>query len=582
MPALPAAQQALHIYMAEWRLDGAVSRAVEAISLGVTVEALRQEVPDTAILEEIEYQARRLAKLQVEPARLHQLLSHYDAVLLREIDQHQPQARSTVRMVVGHYHLFITNVINMALYQLWRSDSRLLEELSALELANDSVGNLRKRIIRMLREWSGADAACIRLQDLPLSISYDAPFPVRSGHALLPPWRLGSATGHAADAVGLPADHAGGQGADAGAPPSPPLLRTAPADLPVCVLLRAANTASCDAAVEVLLNARWRHRFAAVWSLPIQAGSHLSGALQLGFRKPMEWLPSERALLGQVCERLGLALTRCLLVTGIAAREAQVRQLATHLQVVEERERKRISQELHDEAGQSLLYLRLQLEMLEKSLPDEQSSLRGSLQAAREQVESIIVEIRRLLAALSPKVIEQFGLSAAIRHQLKEFLKVFPVKVDLDNQLPEGVVVSDAASMVIYRFVQECLHNILSHSQADTVKIRSAIADGFLVWQVTDNGVGFVLDEAQRRQGSLGLRGIRERIFLMGGTVRIDTAPGQGTVVTATLPLSADAASHAYPHAAVFDAIRTSSAETTGRSSRAKTAQKRTYKAEQK
>jgi two-component sensor histidine kinase len=220
----------------------------------------------------------------------------------------------------------------------------------------------------------------------------------------------------------------------------------------------------------------------------------------------------------------------------------QVRQLASHLQQVEERERKRISRELHDEAGQSLLCLRLQLEMLENSLPKELKKLRGELRQSRQQVETIIVEIRRLISALSPTVLEQFGLVAAIRHLLKEFLRVSQAQVELTIDLPENLEISNGTSMVAYRFVQEALHNILSHSKADTVKISASLVDGQLVCQVSDNGVGFRVREVQQQDHSFGLRGISERVLLMGGTVVIASEPGEGATVTARMPLMEDPA----------------------------------------
>jgi signal transduction histidine kinase len=266
------------------------------------------------------------------------------------------------------------------------------------------------------------------------------------------------------------------------------------------------------------------------------------GVLQIAFLRSYDWLPSEEAVLIQVSERVGLALTRCELVSGLSSREKQVRQLASHLQQVEERERKRISRELHDEAGQSLLCLRLQLEMLENSLSRRQKGLKEELRRSRQQVETIIVEIRRLISALSPTVLEQFGLVSAIRHLLKEFLRVSQAELELTIDLPEDLEISNGTSMVAYRFVQEALHNILSHSKAETVKIFAGLDDGQLVCQVSDDGVGFRVREVQRQDHSFGLRGISERVLLMGGTVDIASEPGEGASVTARMPLTEDPA----------------------------------------
>jgi signal transduction histidine kinase len=494
--ALPAAEQRFLRYLQTMDLGIQESKSIRGISLGSVLNAVRCCYPSETVLEEIEYQARRLAKLQVDPTVVHTALSGFDQAILEEVETRHPDKSFVTRMIVNHYHLFVTNVINVTLYQLWRADSKLLEDMSAVELAELSEKDLRSRIVFLVKCWSGADAVAV----------------------------------HAASASAV---HTGGasrtNGTDEG--------YRWPSELAAPLSLRVSDPGDTR-----ILTPRWRNRYRSMWSFPIVTGMRQLGVLQLAFSKPFEWLPSEAAVLMQVTERLGLALTRCELVSGLSSREAQVRQLATHLQLVEERERKRISRELHDEAGQSLLCLRLHLEMIENGLSRRQRDTRDRIRSAREQVESIIVEIRRLLAALSPNVLEQFGLVAAIRHLLKEFLKVFPETVEVQVSLPDKLEVSNATSMVIYRFVQECLHNILSHAQADTVKIQADLADGWLRWRVSDNGVGFELQEVQQFEHSFGLRGISERIFLMGGTIDIVSAPGAGTVVTANLPLVSEGA----------------------------------------
>ncbi|MCW5963055.1 MAG: GAF domain-containing sensor histidine kinase [Bryobacterales bacterium] len=494
---LPRAEQRFHHFLATLELGVQETKSIRGISLGSVLNAIRSCYPSETVLEEIEYQARRLAKLQVDPAMVHTALSGFDQAILEEVEQRHPAQLFVTRMIVNHYHLFVTNVINVTLYQLWRADSKLLEDMSAVELAELSERDLRARIVYLVKSWSGADAVAVHASSLT-------------------------------PCDGLPRT--------AGEPAFGQHERW-PAEVAVPLCIRVV-----DAQDPRVLAPRWRSRYRSVWSFPIVTGMRLLGVLQLGFTKSFEWLPSEAAVLLQVTERLGLALTRCELVSGLSSREAQVRQLATHLQLVEERERKRISRELHDEAGQSLLCLRLQLEMIENGLSRSQRKTKDRIRSAREQVESIIVEIRRLLAALSPNVLEQFGLVAAIRHLLKEFVKVFHANVEVAVNLPEKLEVSNATSMVVYRFVQECLHNILSHAQADTVKIQADFADGWLRWQVKDNGVGFELGAVQDYEQSFGLRGISERIFLMGGTIDIATAPGSGTTVTANLPLHADGA----------------------------------------
>lgn len=512
----PAANARFASYLRTTELSPVEQKSVKALVLGSVLDSLGNCYPNETVLEEIEYQARRLAKLQVDPAAVHEALACFDEGLLQEVERHYPDRLFIARTIVNHYHLFVTNIINVTLYQLWRADSKLLEEMSAVELSELSEKDLCARIVLLVKLWSGADAVAIH------------PSPGRA---------LPSAAGAATFAVSTNTTLGPAAAMTEAAEASDEARDTAwPATLASVVSFRPVD------GDERVLTRRWIGRYRSVWSFPIHAGMRQLGVLQLAFLRGYDWLPSEQALLLQVCERVGLALTRCELVHGLSSREMQVRQLASHLQQVEERERKRISRELHDEAGQSLLCLRLQLEMLENALSYRQKRLKQELRHCRQQVETIIVEIRRLISALSPTVLEQFGLVAAIRHLRKEFLRVSQARVELILGLPENLEISNGASMVAYRFVQEALHNILSHSKARNVKISAALDDGQFVCQVSDDGIGFRVRDVQRQDHSFGLRGISERVLLMGGTVEIASEPGAGASVMARIPLTEDPA----------------------------------------
>lgn len=516
----PAANARFAGYLRDTELSPAERQSVKAIVLGSVLDSLRNCYPNETVLEEIEYQARRLAKLQVDPAVVHEALACFDEGLLEEVARQFPDRLFIAKTIVNHYHLFVTNVINVTLYQLWRADSKLLEDMSAVELSELSEKDLCARIVLLVKLWSGADAVAIH------------PSP---GRAL--PSAAGAATFAAnTNTTRSPAASPADSSAESASEPDEIRDAAWPASLAGAVSFRAAEE---DPRV---LARRWVGRYRSIWSFPIHAGMRQLGVLQLAFLRSYDWLPSEEALLLRVSERVGLALTRCELVSGLSSRETQVRQLASHLQQVEERERKRISRELHDEAGQSLLCLRLQIEMLENALTSRQKGLKEELRRCRQQVETIIVEIRRLISALSPTVLEQFGLVAAVRHLLKEFLRVSQARVELTIDLPEKLEISNGASMVAYRFVQEALHNILSHSKAETVKISASLDDGQLVCRVSDDGVGFRVRDVQRQDHSFGLRGISERVLLMGGTVEIASEPGEGASVTARMPLTEDPA----------------------------------------
>jgi signal transduction histidine kinase len=194
-------------------------------------------------------------------------------------------------------------------------------------------------------------------------------------------------------------------------------------------------------------------------------------------------------------------------------------------------ERRRISRELHDEAGQSLLCIRLQMELLEQALPAEHVEWISKLQDARDLTERTILEMRRLIAALSPAVLEQLGLGAALRQLVNRFRRLNPIRVKLllsrMGRLPQYT------EIIVYRLVQECFNNIAKHSGASGVNISVSSADGWVRLAVEDNGVGFSVEEALARKDSFGLSGMRERVALLGGRFEIRSHPKGGTGIKA-------------------------------------------------
>jgi signal transduction histidine kinase len=213
-------------------------------------------------------------------------------------------------------------------------------------------------------------------------------------------------------------------------------------------------------------------------------------------------------------------------------------------------ERRRISRELHDEAGQSLLCIRLQMELLEQTLPPEQAEAINKLRDARDLTERTILEMRRLIAALSPAVLEQLGLGAALRQLVNRFRRLHPIRIKLHlarlGHLPQST------EIIVYRLVQECFNNIGKHSGATNVNISVSSADGIVRLSVEDNGVGFNVEEALARRDSFGLSGMRERVALLGGRFEVQSHPkkdgveqavkrkGKGTRIAITLPLAAN------------------------------------------
>jgi signal transduction histidine kinase len=208
--------------------------------------------------------------------------------------------------------------------------------------------------------------------------------------------------------------------------------------------------------------------------------------------------------------------------------------------MVEENERRRISRELHDDAGQSLVVIRLQMELIEQSLP-EHTDARERLAEARDLTEKTILDLRRLIGDLSPGVLEQLGLGAAVRQMANRFRARYPSKVVVEvGQLPQ---LDPNFQLIIYRLAQECLNNISQHSNASSVKISVSLVDKLLRLHIEDNANGFDVEQALQRKDSFGLAGMRERVAVLGGAFSVSSTRKQGgskrtgTVVRIELPI---------------------------------------------
>jgi signal transduction histidine kinase len=265
-----------------------------------------------------------------------------------------------------------------------------------------------------------------------------------------------------------------------------------------------------------------RGQYASFWSYPL--GEKLLA--QFGFAVKYPWLPRELALLEAAAERCRAAHERARL-------EGENRRLLAMAQRGEEDERKRIGRELHDEAGQCLLLLRLQLEMMERDAPP---FLKARMADARSVAESTVTEIRRIVAALSPSVLERLGLRAALRHSAARFRKMDAAKLEMRMALGSNPL-PGAVEEVVYRVAQESMLNIAKHSGAKSVKLSLRAADSCIRLSVSDDGVGFNDEAAVHKLASFGLAGMRERAALLGGTLAVESAAGKGVTVRLELPL---------------------------------------------
>jgi signal transduction histidine kinase len=276
----------------------------------------------------------------------------------------------------------------------------------------------------------------------------------------------------------------------------------------------------------LVADAAMRGRFASYWSYPLGAG----GLLQFGFRTSCRWLPREMTLMDAMARHCRQAIERARL-------ERETRRLEAGARQAEEEERRRIGRELHDETGQLLMALRLELEMIER---DATAPLGARIAAARVLAEHAVTELRRAISALSPAVLERLGLPAALRQLAVRFSRTHHAAVRASIVRPSGRLPRPAAE-AIYRVAQEALQNVGKHARATRVNVSLRPADKVIRLRVSDNGAGFCAEEAWAKPMTFGLAGMRERAALLGGRLAVRSAPGKGTSVLLELPLGSAA-----------------------------------------
>jgi signal transduction histidine kinase len=217
----------------------------------------------------------------------------------------------------------------------------------------------------------------------------------------------------------------------------------------------------------------------------------------------------------------------------------QMRDLAARLQSLREEERASIAREIHDTLGQGLTGIKIDLSWIAKKLPaDEMVRIKivERFRAALNLVDETLIAVKNLSAELRPRVLDTFGLSAAVEWQCCEFEKRTGIKSRC--RLPESdVSLTTERSTALFRILQETLTNVARHSQATEVFISLTISDGFATLKIKDNGNG-VTEEQITSRYSLGMLGMHERANLLGGDIVMKGEPGKGTLVTARIPLN--------------------------------------------
>jgi len=213
--------------------------------------------------------------------------------------------------------------------------------------------------------------------------------------------------------------------------------------------------------------------------------------------------------------------------------KSELQQLSARLLEIEEEGRRKLSRELHDEIGQSLALLQIEISHAQAALNGQTGPLRQRLERARGLAERTVQTIRNITGMLRPTLLDDLGLVPALQFQLEDFLRRSGIQCEF---VEDGVAeqLPDAVKTCVYRVVQEALHNCEKHSGAGRVRVSVRQLPECLVTEIEDDGCGFQPD---RRGTGLGLLGIRERAANCGGTLVIDSTPGRGARIALRIPL---------------------------------------------
>ena len=211
-----------------------------------------------------------------------------------------------------------------------------------------------------------------------------------------------------------------------------------------------------------------------------------------------------------------------------------LRHLVSHQERVREDERKRIARELHDDLGQTLLALRIDVSMLHDRTR-KHTRLNERVQLALGHIDATMKAVRAAINNLRPTVLD-LGLNAAIEWQVKDFQRRSGISCMLEME--DDIALDDNRATALFRILQESLNNVIRHAQASSVRITLTSAGGRLYMQIADNGIG-IYPDCRRKANSFGLVGIEERIIALGGELDIQSNVFSGTTLTVSIPLKA-------------------------------------------
>jgi signal transduction histidine kinase len=265
---------------------------------------------------------------------------------------------------------------------------------------------------------------------------------------------------------------------------------------------------------------------------PLMRHGRIIGALGVSSPELSEYfIPSVKSLAQHISTALELADE----YADRTKAEEELRNLSEHLQTVREEERTGIAREIHDELGQALTVLKMDLSWVKNRLPDEGEDLLGRTESMLNLTDETIHTVKKICTELRPGLLDDLGICAAIEWQAGEFEKRTGIKCMVKFD-PDDISLEPKRSTAIFRIFQEALTNVARHANASRVDASLTEMGGILELDVKDNGRGISEEEATKPK-SFGLIGMRERIHFLRGNFQIKGKKGKGTTLRVSIPL---------------------------------------------
>ncbi len=267
-------------------------------------------------------------------------------------------------------------------------------------------------------------------------------------------------------------------------------------------------------------------------AIPLRAGFESYGVVVFGSPEPDTFTQDRIELLTAVCNQAIIALQNAQLYQELLAEKERIVE-------VEEEARKKLARDLHDGPTQSIAAIAMRLNYIQLLLDKDPVRVKAELKKIEDLARRTTKEIRQMLFTLRPLILENQGLTAALEQYVQKLRETDSLEIHLEVEPVEEYVDKDVQGTLFY-IIEEAISNARKHAHADHLWIRVGIRDGFLFAQVEDDGVGFDVSRVQERydeRGSLGMINLHERTELIGGTLRIESAPGEGTRITVQVPL---------------------------------------------